>query len=763
MGSISQDLKTGALVYHRSPRPGKLEIQATKPLGNQRDLALAYSPGVAAASEAIKDDPAMAAELTIRQNLVAVITNGTAVLGLGDIGPLASKPVMEGKAVLFKKFAGIDCFDIEVDQKDVSKLVDVIVALEPTFGGINLEDIKAPECFEVEAQCRARMKIPVFHDDQHGTAIIVAAAVLNAMELAGKPLASVKLVASGAGAAALACLNLLVEVGLKRENITITDIEGVVYVGREKLMDRWKSVYAQETSARTLQEVIVGADIFLGLSAGGVLKADYLKSMADRPLIMALANPNPEIMPEEALAARPDALICTGRSDFPNQVNNVLCFPYIFRGALDVHATTINEPMKLAAVRAIAQLAREAPSDVVAKAYGGEARTFGGNSLIPSPFDPRLILRIAPAVARAAMETGVALKPIADFKAYEEELSRFVFRSGFIMKPLFQAAKLNPKRVIYAEGEDERVLRAVQSVVEEGLARPILIGRPSVIEARLERFGLSIRPERDFELVNPENDPRYRDYVATYLEVSGRRGITPDAARTLVRTNATVIAALAVRRGDADAMLCGVEGRFTSRLRYIKDIIGLAPGVDDFAALSLMLTSKGAFFLADTHVRWNPAAREIADMAIMADAHVRRFGLTPKIALLSHSDFGSSDSPEARKMRDALALILAQAPEMLVDGEMQADSALSEFIRERVMPGARFKGDANVLLMPNLDAANIAYQFTKILADALPVGPILMGAAKPAHVLTKSITARGIVNMTAVAVVEAQAADHIAV
>ncbi len=759
MGSISQDLKTGALVYHRSPRPGKLEIQATKPLGNQRDLALAYSPGVAAASEAIKDDPAMAAELTIRQNLVAVITNGTAVLGLGDIGPLASKPVMEGKAVLFKKFAGIDCFDIEVDQKDVCKLVDVIVALEPTFGGINLEDIKAPECFEVEAQCRARMKIPVFHDDQHGTAIIVAAAVLNAMELAGKPLANVKLVASGAGAAALACLNLLVEVGLKRENITITDIEGVVYVGREKLMDRWKSIYAQETSARTLKEVIAGADIFLGLSAGGVLKADYLKSMAERPLIMALANPNPEIMPEEALAARPDALICTGRSDYPNQVNNVLCFPYIFRGALDVHATTINEPMKLAAVRAIAQLAREAPSDVVAKAYGGETRTFGGNSLIPSPFDPRLILRIAPAVARAAMETGVALKPIADFKAYEEELSRFVFRSGFIMKPLFQAAKLNPKRVIYAEGEDERVLRAVQSVVEEGMAIPILVGRPSVVEARLERFGLSIRPERDFELVNPENDPRYRDYVATYLEAAGRRGITPEAARTLVRTNATVIAALAVRRGDADAMICGVEGRFSSRLRYIKDIIGLAPGVDDFAALSLMLTSKGAFFLADTHVRWNPAAREIADMAIMAEAHVRRFGLTPKIALLSHSDFGSSDSPDARKMRDALDLILARAPDMLVEGEMQADTALSELIRDRVLPHARFKGEANVLLMPNLDAANIAYQFTKILADALPVGPILMGAAKPAHVLTPSITARGIVNMTAVAVVEAQAAS----
>jgi malate dehydrogenase (oxaloacetate-decarboxylating)(NADP+) len=758
MSGITQDLKTGALIYHRSPKPGKLEIQATKPLGTQRDLALAYSPGVAAACEAIVEDPEQAAELTVRQNLVAVITNGTAVLGLGDIGPLASKPVMEGKAVLFKKFAGIDCFDIEVNQKDVAKLVDVVVALEPTFGGINLEDIKAPECFEVEAQCRERMQIPVFHDDQHGTAIIVAAAVLNAMELAGKNLADVKLVTSGAGAAALACLNLLVELGVRRENITVTDLEGVVYKGREKLMDRWKSVFAQDTSARKLADIIGGADVFLGLSAAGVLKPELLKQMAEKPLIMALANPNPEIMPAEAMAVRPDAMMCTGRSDYPNQVNNVLCFPYIFRGALDVHATTINEPMKLAAVRAIAQLAREAPSDVVARAYGGEARTFGKDSLIPSPFDPRLILRIAPAVAKAAMDTGVAKKPIQDFRAYDDQLSRFVFRSGFVMKPMIQAAKEAPKRVVYAEGEDERVLRAIQSVVEEGLAFPVLIGRPSVIESRLERFGISVRPGRDFELVNPEDDPRYRDYVATYLEIAGRRGVTPAAARTLVRTNTTVIAALAVRRGDADAMLCGVDGRFTSRLRYIKDIIGLAPGVEDFAALSLMITSKGTYFLADTHVRWNPNAREIADMAIMADAHVRRFGMTPKIALLSHSDFGSSDSPEARKMRDALQHIIDRAPEIEVDGEMQADTALSELVRERVLPQSRFKGEANVFIMPNLDAANIAYQFTKIMADALPVGPILMGAAKPAHVLTPSVTARGIVNMTAVAVVEAQAA-----
>ncbi len=596
------------------------------------------------------------------------------------------------------------------------------------------------------------MKIPVFHDDQHGTAIIVAAAVLNAMRLAGKDLAQVKLVTSGAGAAALACLNLLVELGIRRENIWVTDIEGVVYRGREKLMDRWKAVFAQETEKRKLAEIIDGADIFLGLSAAGVLKPELLARMAEKPLIMALANPNPEIMPDEAMKVRPDAMMCTGRSDYPNQVNNVLCFPYIFRGALDVQATTINEPMKLAAVRAIAQLALEAPSDVVARAYGGQARVFGKESLIPSPFDPRLILRIAPAVARAAMETGVALKPIADFRAYEEQLSRFVFRSGFVMKTILQAAKADPKRIIYAEGEDERVLRAVQTVVEEGLAVPILIGRPSVVESRLERFGLSIRPGKDFELVNPEDDPRYRDYVQTYIEVAGRKGIRPDAARTLVRTNSTVIAAIALKRGDVDAMLCGVEGRFTSRLRYIKDIIGLAPGTEDFAALSLMVTSKGAYFLADTHVRWNPSAREIADMAILADGHVRRFGLEPKIALLSHSDFGSGDSPDARKMREAVELIVQRRPDIAVDGEMQADTALSEAIREKVLPDARFKGEANVLIMPNLDAANIAYQFTKIMADALPVGPILMGTALPAHILTPSVTARGIVNMTAVAV-----------
>eukprot|EP01037_Dinobryon_pediforme_P012591 gene12591-12681_t len=755
--NMSDDLRSGAMVYHRFPKPGKLEIQATKPLGNQRDLALAYSPGVAAACEAIVENPSVAAEVTIRQNLVAVLTNGTAVLGLGDIGPLASKPVMEGKAVLFKKFAGIDVFDIEVDEKNVDKLVDVICALEPTFGGINLEDIKAPECFEVERRCRERMNIPVFHDDQHGTAIIVGAAVLNGLEFAKKNISEVKVVASGAGAAALACLNQLVALGVKRENVWVTDLEGVVYEGRVKLMDPWKSIYAQPTDARTLKEVIVGADVFLGLSAGGVLKAEMVAAMAERPLILALANPNPEILPDEALKVRPDAMICTGRSDYPNQVNNVLCFPYIFRGALDVHATTINEEMKRAAVYAIAELSREAPSDVVARAYGGEAPMFGPNSLIPSPFDPRLILRIAPAVAKAAMETGVARKPIEDFKAYNESLSRFVFRSGFIMKPLFEQAKLNPKRVIYADGEEERVLRAAQVVIEEGLAIPILIGRPQVVEARLERFGLSIRPGRDFELVNPENDTRYREFVAEYAEVAGRKGISPAAARTLVRTNSTIIAAIAVQKGIADAMICGLEGRFRSRLKHIKDIIGLAPGVRDFSAMSLLITSRGAFFIADTHVRENPSAVELADMTILCAEHVARFGMTPKIALLSHSDFGESDSGSAAKMREALALIRERAPQLEVDGEMQADTAMSQTLRDIVLPSSTLRGEANVLVMPNLDAANIAFQLTKIVAEALPVGPILIGPAKPAHVVTASVTARGIVNMTAVAVAEAQA------
>jgi malate dehydrogenase (oxaloacetate-decarboxylating)(NADP+) len=758
MSNLSDDLRTSALAYHRGPKPGKLEIAATKPLGNQHDLALAYSPGVAAACEAIAADPAEAAELTARQNLVAVVSNGTAVLGLGNIGPLASKPVMEGKAVLFKKFAGIDVFDIEIDAKDVERMVEVISALEPTFGGINLEDIKAPECFEVEARLRERMKIPVFHDDQHGTAIIVGAAVHNALHLTGKKIDQIKIVASGAGAAALACLNLLVSMGAKVENIFVSDLEGVVYKGRTVLMDRWKEVYAQETTARKLGEVIDGADVFLGVSAGGVLKPEMVARMAERPLIMALANPVPEIMPEEAVAVRPDAMICTGRSDYPNQVNNVLCFPFIFRGALDVGATTINEEMKRAAVEAIAGLARETPSDVAAKAYGGEARMFGAGSLIPNPFDPRLILRIAPAVARAAIKSGVATRPFIDFDAYEERLNRFVFRSGFIMKPLFIKAKADPRRIIYAEGEDERVLRATQVILEEGLARPILVGRPAVVEARLARFGMSLKPDRDFELINPEDDPRYREFVKSYVEAAGRRGVTPDTARTVVRTNTTVIAALAIRLGIADTMLCGLEGRYMAHLKNIRDVIGLAPGVREFAALSLVITDKGAYFMTDTQVTPEPSAEEIAEMAVLAAAHVRRFGLEPKIALLSHSNFGSYDSASSRKMQAARERLAATHPSLEVEGEMHGDSALLPMLRERIFPNSRLRGEANVLIMPNLDAANIAYQMSKVLADALPVGPILIGAARPAHILTPSTTARGVINMTAVSVVEAQAA-----
>ncbi|GLS18702.1 malic enzyme [Labrys miyagiensis] len=754
--TMSEDLRAGALIYHRHPRPGKLEIQATKPLGNQRDLALAYSPGVAAACEAIHADPAEAANLTTRANLVAVVSNGTAVLGLGNIGPLASKPVMEGKAVLFKKFAGIDVFDIEIDANEIDKIVTVVAALEPTFGGINLEDIKAPECFEVERLLRERMSIPVFHDDQHGTAIIVGAAVRNGLELSGKSIAEVKIVASGAGAAALACLNLLVSLGARRENIFVSDIKGVVYKGRTELMDPWKEPYAQETSARTLDEIIEGADVFLGLSAGGVLKPEMVAKMAPRPLIMALANPFPEIMPELAKQVRPDAMICTGRSDFPNQVNNVLCFPYIFRGALDCGATTINEEMKHAAVEAIAALARETPSDVVARAYGGETRRFGADSLIPSPFDPRLILRIAPAVARAANETGVATRPITDLEAYSESLTRFVFRSGFLMKPLFTAAKADPKRVVYAEGEDERVLRAAQVVLEEGLAKPILIGRPSVIENRIQRFGLTVKPGRDFEVIDPADDPRYKDYWSLYHQLAGRGGVTPDTARTIVRSNTSVIASLALHRGDADAMICGLEGAYMRHLRYVRQIIGLAPGVRDYSALSLVLTAKGAYFICDTQVKPDPCAEEIAEMAILAANHVRRFGIDPKIALLSHSDFGTYDTESARKMRRALELLTEQRPDLEADGEMQADTALSETLRDLKLSSSRLQGEANVLVMPNLDAANIGFQLTRMLADALPVGPILIGAAKPAHILSRDVTVRGVVNMTSVAVVEAQ-------
>ncbi|MCH8925627.1 MAG: NADP-dependent malic enzyme, partial [Proteobacteria bacterium] len=681
---MAENLREAALAYHRYPKPGKLEVTATKPLANQHDLALAYSPGVAAACDAIVEDPAEASHLTARANLVAVVTNGTAVLGLGAIGPLAAKPVMEGKAVLFKKFAGIDVFDIELDERDPDKLVDIVAALEPTFGAINLEDIKAPECFEIEGRLRERMSIPVFHDDQHGTAIIVGAAIYNGLRLVGKDLGEVKLVTSGAGAAALACLDLLLSLGVKRENVWATDIAGVVYEGRAEEMDPWKARYAQKTDARKLAEVIEGADVFLGLSAPGVLKPEMVARMADKPIILALANPDPEILPEAALAARSDAIIATGRSDYPNQVNNVLCFPFIFRGALDVGATTINEEMKLACVKALADLALAEPSEVVAKAYGGEAGRFGPEYLIPSPFDPRLILEIAPAVAKAAMDSGVAARPIEDFAAYRQRLTQFVFRSGLVMKPIFERAQRDPKRVIYAEGEDERVLRAIQVVVDEGLAKPIAVGRPEVVAARIERLGLRIEPGRDFVLINPESDPRYNDYWQAYHRLTEREGVSPDRARTVVRTNNTVIAALAVRLGDADAMLCGVEGRYTRHLGYITNVIGLAEDAHDVSALSLLIVPSGTYFLADTHVTPEPSAQEIVEMTVQAAAHLRRFGIEPKVALLSHSSFGSRDTPSALKMREALKVLHADHPDLEVEGEMHADAALDEAVRQRI-------------------------------------------------------------------------------
>jgi len=752
---MANDLGEAALAYHRLPKPGKLEIAATKPLGNQHDLALAYSPGVATACTVIAEDPQEASSLTARANLVAVVTNGTAVLGLGAIGPLAAKPVMEGKAVLFKKFAGIDVFDIELDELEVDKLVDIVAALEPTFGGINLEDIKAPECFEVESRLRQRMNIPVFHDDQHGTAIIVGAAVYNGLRLVEKDIAEVKLVASGAGAAALACLDQLVSLGLKRENIWVTDIAGVVYEGRTEQMDRWKARYAQATDARTLAEVIGGADIFLGLSAPGVLKPEMVKTMADKPLILALANPVPEIMPELVQEVRPDAIMATGRSDYPNQVNNVLCFPFIFRGALDVGATTINEEMKVACVKALADLAMAEPSEIVAKAYG-ESRRFGPDYLIPRPFDPRLILEIAPAVAKAAMESGVASRPIEDFDTYCQHLARFVFRSGLFMKPVFEQARETPKRVIYAEGEDERVLRAVQVVLDEGLAQPVLVGRPEVIEHRIERLGLRLKAGDDFDLINPESDPRFKDYWQTYHAMVERKGVTPEGAQTIVRTRNTVIAALAIRRDDADAMICGVSGRYHRHLAHVRDVIGLARGVRDFSALSVLILPSGTYFLADTYVTPEPSAEEIVEMTRMSAEHVQRFGIVPKIALLSHSNFGSSDTASARKMRAALAMLHAQHPDLEVEGEMHPDAALNEAMREHMFPNSRLKGPANLLIMPSLDAANIALNLVKSVGEGLPVGPILIGAAAAAHILTPSVTARGVVNMSAIAVVDAQ-------
>jgi malate dehydrogenase (oxaloacetate-decarboxylating)(NADP+) len=754
--TMPDDLREAALEYHRLPTPGKISVVATKPLGTQRDLALAYTPGVAEACLAIVADPAEASRLTARSNLVAVITNGTAVLGLGAIGPLAAKPVMEGKAVLFKKFAGIDVFDIEVDADDPDRFVEVVAALEPTFGGINLEDIKAPECFEVEARLRARMKIPVLHDDQHGTAIIVAAAIRNALRLTGKRLDRVKLVTSGAGAAALACLDLLVTMGLHTANVWVTDKYGVAWKGRTEEMDERKLRYAKDTNARTLEEVLDGADLFLGLSAPNVLKPEWLARMADKPIIMALANPTPEIAPELARQARPDAIVATGRSDYPNQVNNVLCFPYLFRGALDCAATEINEAMKLACVEALADLAMAEISDVVAAAYGDQTLTFGPDYLIPKPFDPRLITTLAPAVARAAAESGVALRPIEDFEAYGQRLSQFVFRSGLVMKPVFDRARQEPKRLVYAEGEDERVLRAVQAVVGERLARPIVIGRREVVERRLDKLSLNIRIGEDFELVDPNDDPRFNAYWTLYHTIMERKGVTPDYARVVVRTRTTAIAALMVRRGEADAMLCGAQGDFHRHLRHVVDIIGLEPGYASPFAMSVLILPSGSYFMADPFVVADPSAEQIAELTIKAAATVRHFGIEPKVALLSHSSFGSSDEPSARKMRRALELIRAQAPGLEVEGEMQADAAFSPELRERLFPHSALSGSANLLVMPTLDAANIAFNMVKALGSGLAIGPLLLGMRQPAHVVTQTVTVRGLLNMSAVAVYDAQ-------
>jgi len=755
---VDEQLKKNALEYHRRSPPGKISVAPTKQLTNQRDLALAYSPGVAAACEEIVRDPATVAHYTSRANLIAVVTNGTAVLGLGAIGPLAAKPVMEGKAVLFKKFAGIDCFDIEVNELDPMKLVDIIAALEPSFGAINLEDIKAPECFIVERELRKRMKIPVFHDDQHGTAITVGAAIYNGLKVVGKKIEEVKLVASGAGAAALACLDLLQKMGLPLANITVTDIKGVVYKGRRELMDPDKERYAKETRARTLDEVIAGADVFLGLSAGGVLKPAMVTKMAERPLILALANPEPEIRPELAKEARPDCVIATGRSDYPNQVNNVLCFPFIFRGALDVGATTITTEMELAAVRAIAELAQAETSEQVALAYGIETISFGADYIIPRPFDPRLIARVAPAVAKAGMDCGVATRPIADLGAYEQSLTQFVYHSGLIMKPLFTAAKAAPRRIVYTEGEDERVLRAAQIVVDEGLAKPILIGRPQVIEQRLERLGLRIKPGKDLELVNPEFDPRYRDYWSTYHQLTERQGVSPEYARAQMRRNQTLIGAMLIRKGEADCMLCGTFGVHSEHLHYIDQVIGLRPGARHYAAMNAIILPTRYVFICDTYVTDDPDAEHIAEMTLLASDEMRRFGIAPKVALISASTFGSLDTPSARKMRAALKLIEARAPDLEIEGEMHGDAALSEEIRMKVFPRTRLRGEANLLVMPSLDAANISFNLLKTASGGgVTIGPMLLGAARPVHILTPSATVRRIVNMTALAVTDANA------
>jgi len=744
---MDEAIRAAALEYHRKPRPGKIAVTPTKQLITQRDLALAYSPGVAAACEEIVANPAEASSLTSRGNLVAVITNGTAVLGLGNIGPLAGKPVMEGKGVLFKKFAGVDVFDIEVNELDPDKLIDIIASLEPTFGGINLEDIKAPECFTIEKKLRERMRIPVFHDDQHGTAIISAAAVLNGLRVVGKQIEEVKLVCSGAGAAAIACVNLMIALGLRRENVWMTDSKGVVSKRRLSDLDPSKAQFAQDTAATTLGEVVAGADIFLGLSTAGVLKPEMVRTMADKPLILALANPIPEILPEDAKAVRPDCIIATGRSDYPNQVNNVLCFPFIFRGALDVGATTITQEMELATVRAIADLAHAEQSDVVAAAYAGSDLNFGPEYLIPKPFDPRLIVKIAPAVAKAAMDSGVATRPIADFDAYREQLQQFVYHSGLLMKPVFAAAKKIDKRIVYAEGEDERILRAVQVVVDEHLARPILIGRPEVIEHRIQKCGLRIRPGIDFELCNPQKDPRYKDYWQTYHELTERKGVSPDYAQAMM-----------IHKGDADGMLCGTFGTHALHLKYVDQVIGRREGVSAYYAMNGLMLPKQTVFICDTYVNYDPSAEQLVEMTILAAEEVRRFGLTPKVALLSHSSFGSYDTPSARKMQRAAQLLCERAPELEVEGEMHGDAALSGDVRSQVFPHSRLKGEANLLIMPTLDAANISFNLLKQSAgDGVTIGPILLGTRAPVTILTPTATVRRIINLTAVTVVEAAA------
>ncbi|WP_353194476.1 NADP-dependent malic enzyme [Pusillimonas noertemannii] len=752
------DLSKLALDYHAYPTPGKISVTPTKTLANQDDLSLAYSPGVAVASMAIHAGGEEAAAMyTSRSNLVGVITNGTAVLGLGNIGPLAAKPVMEGKGCLFKKFAGIDVFDIELAENDPDKLVDIIAALEPTLGGVNLEDIKAPECFYIEKKLRERMKIPVFHDDQHGTAIISAAAILNGLKVVEKDIGSVKLVCSGAGAAAIACLNLLVSLGVPRSNIFVVDSRGVIYEGRESNMEPTKAAYAQKTDARTLADVCRDADVFLGCSAPGVLTADMVKSMADRPLILALANPEPEIRPEAAKAARPDCVMATGRSDYPNQVNNVLCFPFIFRGAMDVGATVINEEMKLACVRAIAELAEAEQNDEVANAYAGQDLTFGPEYIIPKPFDPRLIVKIAPAVAQAAMDSGVATRPIADIEAYRQKLMSLVYHTGQLMRPLFMQAKNAPKRVIYADGEDERVLRAAQVVIDEKIAHPILIGRPAVIEMRIEKFGLRLNPGENIEIVNPEDDERFNETWSGYYKLQGRNGVTPDIAKAMVRKHNSLIGVMLLQRGDADALLCGAASRYDNQLRYVDEVIGLREDAQTYAAMNVLMLPDQTLFICDTHVNENPTAEQIADMTIQAAAEVLRFGVIPKIALLSHSNFGSRVTESSRKMARARQIIAERAPQLEVDGEMHADAALSEKIRLKAFPESTLKGPANLLITPNLDTGNITYNMLKMTgSNGVAMGPVLLGAARPVHILTTSATVRRIVNMTALAVVDAQ-------